>query len=328
MAPLYNAPSVRKPPPYLQNQNTKAQHIPTNSNGIFDEPIFLTQPGTRRNTVLPLKGSYYGTELYTPMLGVMFFKPADLRHSLFRYVENKDETLQELDERPVVAFITDDSPLQAADVRVGHVLIRVNDVEVNNPRHACQLIKEGPRPLPLVFFAPTSLEITLTEGSYMVKYDTNDTVAPNGLRDWKYKYVVVGGLIAQPWMMNMYRSKAEYDIAVVETQSRRPVSVKVKQFSLKAARVMDEGVQVVKYKNELQPRKYIVLLDASQYPIKISAPTLDELAPILQGIRSALPRSSTIRMSSSRRSFARKDGTESTQDSRGSMDSFVRPGLR
>ena len=41
----------------------------------------------------------------------------------------------------------------------------------------------------------------------MVKYNTKETGAPNSAKDWKPKYVVIGGIIAQPWMMNMYRSK-------------------------------------------------------------------------------------------------------------------------
>ena len=42
--------------------------------------------------------------------------------------------------------------------------------------------------------------------------------------------------------------QSEYDIAVIETQARRPVSVKVKQFSLQGARIQNDwqGPQMVK----------------------------------------------------------------------------------
>jgi hypothetical protein len=90
--------------------------------------------------------------------------------------------------------------------------------------------------------------------------------------------------------MNMYRSKSEYDIAVIETQARRPVSVKVKQFSLQAARIQNDwqGPQMVKYKNKLHPWKYIVVLPVSRNPIKIASPNLSQLKPVHEGIRRVL----------------------------------------
>jgi hypothetical protein len=57
-----------------------------------------------------------------------------------------------------------------------------------------------------LFYVPDTT-VVVAEGEHMVKYDTRDTSAPNSAKDWKPKYVVIGGIIAQPWMMNMYRSK-------------------------------------------------------------------------------------------------------------------------
>jgi len=171
------------------------------------------------------------------------------------------------------------------------------------------LIKEGPRPLPLLFYVPDT-KVVVAEGEHMVKYDSRETGAPNSAKDWKPKYVVIGGIIAQPWMMNMYRSKSEYDIAVIETQARRPVSVKVKQFSLQGARVQNDwqGPQMVKYKNKLHPWKFIVVLPVSRNPIKISSPNLTQLKPVHEGIRRVLaaqqrshgPSAGPVRSNSSR----------------------------
>ncbi len=85
-------------------------------------------------------------------------------------------------------------------------------------------------------------------------------------------------------------AKSEYDIAVIETQARRPVSVKVKQFSLQGARVHNDwqGPQMVKYKNKLHPWKYIVVLPVSRSPIKIASPNLGQLKPVHEGIRRVL----------------------------------------
>lgn len=84
--------------------------------------------------------------------------------------------------------------------------------------------------------------------------------------------------------------QSEYDIAVIETQARRPVSVKVKQFSLQGARIQNDwqGPQMVKYKNKLHPWKYIVVLPVSRNPIKISSPNLSQLKPVHEGIRRVL----------------------------------------
>lgn len=84
--------------------------------------------------------------------------------------------------------------------------------------------------------------------------------------------------------------QSEYDIAVIETQARRPVSVKVKQFSLQGARIQNDwqGPQMVKYKNKLHPWKYIVILPVARNPIKLSSPNLSQLKPCHEGIRRVL----------------------------------------
>jgi len=77
---------------------------------------------------------------------------------------------------------------------------------------------------------------------------------------------------------------------VIETQARRPVSVKVKQFSLQGARIQNDwqGPQMVKYKNKIHPWKYIVVLPVARNPIKISSPNLAQLKPVHEGIRRVL----------------------------------------
>ena len=77
---------------------------------------------------------------------------------------------------------------------------------------------------------------------------------------------------------------------MIETQARRPVSVKVKQFSLQGARIQNDwqGPQMVKYKNKLHPWKYIVVLPVARNPIKISSPNLANLKPVHEGIRRVL----------------------------------------
>jgi len=244
-------------------------------------------PSKRQKGELPPGGEWYDAKIFTPTLGVMFFKPKELIDSLFLQTEKK--LVDALDDRPVVAFIVEGSSARSAGVELGHVLLKVNGIDVKNPKEASRLIKEGPRPLPLLFYVPDT-SVVVAEGEHMVKYNTRETSAPNSAKDWKPKYVVIGGIIAQPWMANMYRSKSEYDIAVIETQARRPVSVKVKQFSLRGGRIQNDwqGPQMVKYKNKLHPWKYVVVLPISRNPIKIASPNLNQLKPVHEGIRRVL----------------------------------------
>merc|ERR1719343_1264459 len=255
--------------------------------GFDAPPAGATAQEEKKEGDLPPGGEYYDARIFTPTLGVMFFKPSELTDSLF--LQTDPSVVAALDDRPVVAFIVEGSSARSAGVELGHVLLKVNGIDVKNPKEASRLIKEGPRPLPLLFYVPNT-DVVVAEGEHMVKYDTKETTAPNSSKDWKPKYVVIGGIIAQPWMMNMYRSKSEYDIAVIETQTRRPVSVKVKQFSLQGARIQNDwqGPQMVKYKNKLHPWKYIVCLPVARNPIKISSPNLAQLKPVHEGIRRVL----------------------------------------
>lgn len=156
---------------------------------------------------LPPGGEWYDARIFTPTLGVMFFKPQELTDSLF--LNTDKEIVDALGDRPVVAFIVEGSSARSAGVELGHVLLKVNNVDVRSPKEASRLIKEGPRPLPLLFYIPGT-DVVVAEGEHMVKYDTRETTAPNSAKDWKPKYVVIGGIIAQPWMMNMYRSKVRF----------------------------------------------------------------------------------------------------------------------
>lgn len=276
---LFGAPAPIPPAPIV---------VPTGTANPYSADTENVGPtAAPREGGLPAGGEFYDAKIFTPTLGVMFFKPQELLDSLF--LQTDRDLVQSLDERPVVAFIVEGSSARSAGVELGHVLLKVNGIDVKNPKDASRLIKEGPRPLPLLFYVPDTT-VVVAEGEHMVKYDTKETIAPASSKDWKPKYVVVGGIIAQNWMLNMYRSKSEYDIAVIETQARRPVSVKVKQFSLQGARIQNDwqGPQMVKYKNKLHPWKYFVVLPVSRNPIKISSPNLTSLKPVHEGIRRVL----------------------------------------
>lgn len=157
-----------------------------------------------RNSDLPPGGHLYEVKIYTQQLGVMFFKPRELTDSLFLLTDRA--VLEGLGDRPVTSFIIEGSPARSAGVELGHVLTKVNGVDVRNPREASRLIQESARPLPLQFYQPDTT-VYVAEGEHLVQYNVKSSNVPKSSKDWKPKYVVIGGIIAQPWMMNMYRSK-------------------------------------------------------------------------------------------------------------------------
>jgi len=151
------------------------------------------------------------------------------------------------------------------------------------------MIKDGPRPLPLQFYVPDT-EIVVAEREHMVKYDSKTTDSPTSPKEWKSKYVVIGGVIAQAWMMNMYRSKFEYDTAVRDKQAKRSISVKVKRFSLNGAQILNDwdDLQMANYKNEPSSWHFFVVIPKKGKPIKISSTSSDDLKGVYDGIQRAL----------------------------------------
>eukprot|EP00815_Leptocylindrus_aporus_P000942 CAMPEP_0116072242 /NCGR_PEP_ID=MMETSP0322-20121206/14364_1 /TAXON_ID=163516 /ORGANISM="Leptocylindrus danicus var. apora, Strain B651" /LENGTH=519 /DNA_ID=CAMNT_0003560955 /DNA_START=358 /DNA_END=1917 /DNA_ORIENTATION=- len=255
---------------------------------------------------LPPGGHYYEATIFTPALGVMFFKPKELYDSLYLLTEKS--VLDSLENRPVAAYIVEGSSARSAGIELGHVLTKVNGVDVKSISEASRLIRESPRPLPLLFYQ-LDTTVYVAEGEHMVQYNSKMLTPPKAMKDWKPKYVVVGGIIAQSYMMNMYRSKVrslqifavlqvhvftfhihsqvEYDSAVIDTQTHRPVSVKVKQFDLRGARInLDwQGTQMIKYRNKLHPTRFFVIIPAEGKPIKISSPNTTQLRPVYEGVQ-------------------------------------------
>jgi len=134
----------------------------------------------------------------------MFYKPKDLRNSLF--ARTNASVLGALENRPVVAYLPQGSAAQRAGVGLGHVLLSVNGVTVSTPATANLIIKESPRPVSLRFFVPNT-PIVSAKGEFMVQYKSSSVKATTFACSWKPKYVVVGGILSYPWMIKMFRSQ-------------------------------------------------------------------------------------------------------------------------
>mmetsp|Transcript_27670 Transcript_27670/g.33651 ORF Transcript_27670/g.33651 Transcript_27670/m.33651 type:complete len:273 (-) Transcript_27670:46-864(-) len=260
---------------------------------LVSTAIHESSSSNTESDLIPLlaKGRCYRIQIHTRTLGVVLFPPDKLIHSLLSQAPLS--YIECLQSRPVISYLIENSPAKSAGIELGHVLLRINDRDTNTIDEALQLLVTTPRPLYLELYElPKEVEVVVGEGVHAVNYDGKGglNAPPMSSGDWKKKYVVIGGVISKAGVMSFYRSKAEYDIAVIETQSNRPVSVKVKMFSLRGAIIKDDwkGPQLVTYPDKSFPWKYIVVILKSGLPVKISSPQLAELKVVHEAIRRVL----------------------------------------
>jgi hypothetical protein len=154
---------------------------------------------------LPKQGDYYEARINARSLGAMFYTARDLENTLLYHMPTN--VIDSMKSRPIVAYVAENSAAYNSGVHLGHCILSVNGTEVSNPDECADVIRNASRPMNIRGYVMPELEVTLAEGKHMVKYDKKDIGAPPTKMEWKEKYVVVGGIVAKPWVMNMYRSK-------------------------------------------------------------------------------------------------------------------------
>mmetsp|Transcript_15657 Transcript_15657/g.22261 ORF Transcript_15657/g.22261 Transcript_15657/m.22261 type:complete len:556 (-) Transcript_15657:141-1808(-) len=259
----------------------------TSATSFTPEPV---NPHSLDERGLPIGGEYYIIRVTTPLLGAIFTAANEVRNTLYKTASF--QFVESLKKRPVVSFRIDGSAAETSGVGIGHVLLNVNGQPIPDTDTAVKVLSESPRPMTLEFYAPGQRQVHIckTEGMCMVKYDSRETMHPRTSKEWKPKYVVIGDLLGKPNVIYMYRSKFEYDIAVRESQtSPRTLSVKVKQFDITGARILKRGQ--VRYTNQPAPWYYFVIVREFGLPIKISAESEEQLAPVYDGIAAYLAKS-------------------------------------
>ena len=165
-----------------------------------DKPLTLDPTNN-----LPTDGEYYEARINARSLGTMFYTARNLEDTL--YVKMANNVIEALNSRPVVAYVAENSAAHNAGVQVGHVILSVNGQDITDPEKCANFIRTAPRPMSIRVYVPPELELTISEGRHLVKYDTKDLEAPKSGIEWKRKYVVVGGIVAKPYTMNMFYNK-------------------------------------------------------------------------------------------------------------------------
>jgi len=254
------------------------------------QQMIVSSPLELNEHNLPTGGETYSTRISTRSLGVIFFQGSDLQQSLFNRVT--PDTLMAVASRPVVAHVFENSAAQTAGINMGTILLRVNGEPVYTRDEAITAIQSAPRPYSIECYDIAKCEhlpITRHEGMHMVKYDTPEKIAPRSKSEWKPKYVVVGGVIALPHQLNMYRSKHEYDIAVRETmKGADKYSVKVKHFSLIGANFVTTLQMPMKVEYKGKASSYIVIIPYKGYPIKIAGKDDEMIKCVQEGVQNII----------------------------------------
>ena len=157
---------------------------------------------------LPKQGDYYEARINARSLGAMFYTSRDLENTLLYHMPTN--VIDSMASRPIVAYVAENSAAYNSGIHLGHCILSVNGVEVSNPEECAEAIRSASRPMNIRGYVMPELEVSLAEGKHMVKYDKKDLGAPTTTMEWKEKYVVVGGIVAKPWVLNMYRSKVSF----------------------------------------------------------------------------------------------------------------------
>ena len=246
---------------------------------------------------MPHGGEYYEAEnLTADRVGLMFFKARELVNVVLSAVDR--DIICGLGDRPVVAFLFENSPGKEAGVELGHVLCEVNGESVTCPREAMLLIRAAERPMTLLFYVPDWTIVHCAEGELMVKYDTKDLDIPFSHTEWQKKYFVVGGILGcgnHP-KLKMYNSKKDYDTAILERNALKDVlSVEVLEFDLNNIQIEknkdgDED-QTIAFAGPPIPLTYIVVTttDGRRCPIKLASfEPMQQLRPIHNAIRKVI----------------------------------------
>jgi hypothetical protein len=158
----------------------------------------------------------------------------DSNEGLGMVVQQQDEEVpgtSRIRERLVVEMITESGAAAQHGITEGSILLKVNGIEVLDKTYieALNLLKQPTRPLILEF--EKGLGIYTTQG-YCFKVSTGSLNPPKRFNSWKLRYYVLGGPVAGNNVLQLYKSKSDFDQVVVAVVSRKPVTQKFKAYLL------------------------------------------------------------------------------------------------
>jgi len=207
-----------------ESKESKKEEAKKTKQGIVNPRINgIKQPiqsdGTRKRNVRP--------EVYQ----VQFDNRTN--HELGFIVQQYDEEIPGTNfvrERLAVKMITDIESVRGP-ITEGSLLLSINGMSVLDKTYneTLTLLKKQTWPLTLEF---EQGQTTYTPQGICIKCTLRSINPPRSLDGWKQRYYVLGGPIAGKNVLQLYKSKSDFDTAVEELILRKPLSVKFKTYYL------------------------------------------------------------------------------------------------
>ena len=138
-----------------------------------------------------------------------------------------------LKECTVVKLIVDHGAADVKGVSLGSKVIKVNEIECRSKSYleTLELVKVTPRPLTLVM-EKGQLSAEECVSGFCLTRKSVGPIPPSVFSTWKRRYFVLGGAVANKNVLQVYKSKADYEKIVVSLFERKKVNLKLKAYKL------------------------------------------------------------------------------------------------
>jgi hypothetical protein len=161
-----------------------------------------------------------------------------------------------LKECTLVKLVVEHGAADVKGIALGSRVMAVNGIDCKNLAYleTLNLVKTTPRPMTVVLQEGKLADDECVSG-YCLLRKSIGPLPPSQFATWKRRFFVLGGAVANKNVLQVYKSKRDYE-HVVSLFERRPISVKLKAYkltpgyrvsSLKSVRYSEVGANVFYY---------------------------------------------------------------------------------
>ena len=136
-------------------------------------------------------------------------------------------------ETTIVKMVVDHGAADVKGVKLGSRVVSVNEINCTNRPYLeiLELVKSTPRPMKIIF-QEGKLDDEDCVAGYCLLRKSVGPLPPSSFNTWKRKYFVLGGAVANKNVLQIYKSKGDYERVVVSLFEKRPIDVKFKAYQL------------------------------------------------------------------------------------------------
>ena len=212
-----------------------------------DPTMFHAPPANRQASELGGGRSYSITFSSELKLGMLLE-----RHD--EWVQGDPATPGKLKECTLVKLVVEHGAADVKGITLGSRVMSVNGMDCKNLAYldTLNLVKTTPRPMTVVLQEGKLAEDECITGYCLLRKSVGP-LPPSSFATWKRRYFVLGGAVANKNVLQVYKSKRDYEHVVVSLFERKPINVKLKAYklttgyrvsSLKSIRYSEVGANV------------------------------------------------------------------------------------